>query len=151
MDFCERWSFWALGCSGGLFVARALSGFKEDDHFLSCGCLAIWRLWLWYGRSVVHFACVCGASEMLCVRIAQLHGDQLLSVVVPPELDGRSLLLVARDGWVPLDADLESLVFPRNAVPIGVLTCGSHPRGGACGWFELELHLYLGKHGKLRV
>ena len=87
-----------------------LSSVEDVDDALSNRCLATLLLGLLYGPGVVEFACVRGAGELLCDGGAQLHGDHFPSVLVLPDLDCSPLLLVGREGWVPLDAAHESLV-----------------------------------------
>ena len=94
---------------------------------------------------------VLSISEVLCVGGAQLHGDHLPTFFVPPEFHGWRHLLVVGGGWVPLDVDLEPLVVPRDAVPMGDLTRGPYPSEGAssCGVFEGQM--YSSTYGVLRV
>ena len=80
------------------------------------------------GPCIVDFARVCGAGEVLCVGGAQLHGDHLLTVVAPAELHSLPVLLVCEACWVPLDADVESLVFFCETVPMGNLACCPYSR-----------------------
>ena len=97
------------------------------------------------------FACVLGAREVLRVGGAELHGDHLTTVSVSPEFDGAPQLLVIGGGWVPLDADLEPLVVPGDAVPVLDLTCGPYPFRGARGRCELEGQLHPGADGVLGI
>ena len=90
------------------------------------------------GPCIVDFARVCAAGEVLCVGGAQLHGDHLLTVVAPAELNGLRLILVPGACWVPLDADVDSLVFFCEKVPMGNLARCPYPSCGACGCCKLE-------------
>ena len=112
------------------------------------------RLRFWgYGRghALWDFARVCGAGEVLCAGGAQLHGDHLPTVLVPPDLDGLPPLPVVGSGWAPFDVNLEFLVFPRDAVPMGDLARGPYPRGGASGCCKLKGQLYLGTYSEHEV
>ena len=139
------------GRGGGPFPARAPSGVEEVHETLSCGCLAVPLLGLGQGPCVVDLARVLGAGEVLCRGGAQLYGDHLTTVSVSPEFIGSPPLLVVEGRWVRLDVDLESRIVPHNAVPMGDLSLGPYPRGGARGRGLFEGQLYLGTYGVLRV
>ena len=151
MGFRRRWLLGICGRGSGTSSAGAPSGVEEVNDTLSCGRLGAPLLRLWQGPCVVDFARVLVASELLCVWGAQLYGDHLTNVLLPPEFDGSPHLLVIAAGWVPLDVDLESLVLPRDAVPIGDLTRGPYPCEGASVCGVLEGQLNSGTDGVVRV
>ena len=139
------------GRGSGLSPARAQSGVQEFDDTVSSGCLAAPPLGLGQGPCVLDLARVLGAGEVLCVGGAELYGDHLATVMVSPEFDCSPNLLVFEGSWVPFAVDLESRVVPRDAVPMGDLTCGPYQRGGARGRGVFERQLYSGTYGVLGV
>ena len=140
---------WLLGIGGrgcGPSPARPPSGVEGVDATLRCGRPAAPILGLWQGPCVVDFAPVLGAVEVLCVAGARLYGDHLTTTLISRKFGGSPQLIVVGGVWIPFDVDLESLVVPRDAVPMGDLTRGPYAHGSATGPGVFEGHLYFGTY-----